>query len=39
MLCSGEHKNPSGDGWEDTFQDSGCATIGEPCCPGAKLRP
>ena len=19
---------------EDTFQDSGCATIGEPCCPG-----
>ena len=18
---------------------SGCATIGEPCCPGAKLRP
>ena len=38
LLCSGEHKNPSGDGWEDTFQDSGPRTIGEPCCPGGKVK-
>ena len=27
------------DVYKRQFQDSGCATIGEPCCPGAKLRP
>ncbi|EDN87672.1 hypothetical protein BSCG_05512 [Bacteroides sp. 2_2_4] len=28
-----------GTDWENTFQDSGPRVIGEPCCPGAKLRP
>ncbi|MFS2595697.1 hypothetical protein AAH102_08165 [Bacteroides fragilis] len=28
-----------GTDWENTFQDSGPHAIGEPCRPGAKLRP
>jgi len=39
LLCSGEHKNPSGTDWGNAFQTPGCATCGEPCRSGAKLRP
>ena len=39
ILILGTIKIRQGTDWENTFQDSGPRVIGEPCCPGAKLRP